>query len=134
MDRPPVQGTQEETVITNRRRAAFAAAAAAAASNEPLTLGARIAAFPNLVADVLLGRWDGLTRGRLMMMGLALLYIVSPIDLMPEALLTIPGLLDDAAVAAWLVAALFGSTAAYDAWRRQASAGPQVVPGDIVRG
>ncbi len=121
-------------MTTNRRRAAFAAAAAAAASNEPLTLGARVAALPNLIGDVLLGRWDGLTRGRLMLMALALLYIVSPVDLMPEALLTIPGLLDDAAVAAWLVTALFGSTAAYDAWRRQSAAGPEVVHGEVVRG
>ena len=50
------------------------------------------------------------------MMAVALVYIVSPIDVLPEALLTIPGLMDDAAVAAWLIASLMGATTAYRAW------------------
>lgn len=99
-----------------RRTAAYTAAAAAAASDGPVGFGQRIASVPGLVRDTLSGRYDGLGKGRLALMVVALLYIVSPVDLVPEAVLTIPGLLDDAAVAAWLVAALVGATTAYRAW------------------
>ena len=43
-------------------------------------------------------------RGRLLIMVLAVVYIISPIDLLPEAFLTLPGMLDDAGIAAWLIA------------------------------
>lgn len=102
-----------------RRKAAYTAAAAAAMSDGPLGFGQRVASVPGLIRDTLSGRYDGLGKGRLALMLLALLYIVSPIDVLPEALLTIPGLLDDAAIGAWLVAALFGATTAYRAWDGQ---------------
>jgi uncharacterized membrane protein YkvA (DUF1232 family) len=97
-------------------------------SEGPLSFGQRVAALPGLVRDTLSGRYDGLGRGRLAMMGLALAYVVSPIDLVPEALLTIPGLVDDAAIAAWLIATLMGSTTAYRAWGGEAAG--QGVPTD----
>ena len=85
---------------------------------------------------MLAGIYDGMTAVAAMM-ALALLYIVSPIDLLPEALMTIPGLADDAAVAAWLVAATFGATTAYRAWENNQSApdvplNPNVVPGEVL--
>ncbi len=116
------------------RKAAAAAAAAAAASDGPSGFLARLACVPRLVRDTLLGRYDGLGRGRLLLMLLAVVYIVSPIDLLPEAILTLPGLADDAAVAAWLVASLLGATSAYRDWEsgRAAAADPRVVPGEVV--
>ena len=80
------------------------------------------------------GRYDGLGRGRLLLMLLAVVYIVSPIDLLPEAIPTLPGLVDDAAVAAWLVATLLRATSAYRDWEsgRAAAADPRVVPGEVV--
>lgn len=118
------------------RKAAAAAAAAAAMSDGPTGFAARIASIPRLVRDVLRGRYDGLSRGRLLLMVLAVFYIVSPIDLLPEAILTIPGLADDAAVAAWLVAALMTATSAYRAWEtgRLQPEDPRVVPGEVVVG
>ncbi len=98
-----------------RRKAAYTAAAAAAMSEGPTSFGQRVASVPGLVRDTLNGRYDGLGKGRLAMMAVALVYIVSPIDVLPEALLTIPGLMDDAAVAAWLIATLMGATTAYRA-------------------
>jgi uncharacterized membrane protein YkvA (DUF1232 family) len=125
----------------SRRAAAYTAAAAAAANDGPVGFVARIGAIPRLVRDVVLGRWDGLTRGRLALMGLALLYIVSPIDLLPEALLTIPGLADDAVVGAWLVAALLRSTSDYRDWESGLVSPPSggsgtshVVPGEVITG
>ncbi len=103
-------------MTTTRRRAAFATAAAAATADGPMGFAARVASIPRLVRDVLRGRWDGLSRRRLLLMLLALVYIVSPVDLLPEALLTLPGLADDAVIAGWLVAAVFGATTAYRAW------------------
>ena len=85
-------------------------------SEGPLSFGQRVASLPGLVRDTVSGRYDGLGRGRLAMIGVALVYIIAPIDLVPEALLTIPGLMDDAAVAAWLIATLMGATTAYRAW------------------
>jgi uncharacterized membrane protein YkvA (DUF1232 family) len=118
------------------RRAAAAAATAAAMSDGPRGFVARLASIPRLVRDVLLGRYDGLSRGRLLLMALAVLYIVSPIDVLPEAFLTIPGLADDAAVAAWLVASLLGATSAYRIWESgtvSTADDPRVVRGEVIR-
>jgi uncharacterized membrane protein YkvA (DUF1232 family) len=63
---------------------------------------------------------------------LAVLYVLSPVDLIPEAILPLVGLADDAVVAAWLVAALFGATSAYRSWetgRVDPMTGPRVYPG-----
>ena len=131
-----------------RRTAAYTAAAAAAMSDGPIGLGQRIVSVPGLVRDTLSGRYPGLGRGRLALMIAAVLYILSPVDLVPEALLSIPGLVDDAAVGAWLVAALMGATTGYRAWvdRRAGegvhdhgvqdqgvpNSGSRVVPGEVV--
>ncbi len=114
------------------RRAAFASAASAAAADGPAGFFSRVRTLPRLVRDVVSGRYGGLSRGRLALMVLALAYIVSPVDLLPEVLLSIPGLADDAAVAAWLVASALGATGAYLAWRgeEQETAG-RVVPGVV---
>jgi uncharacterized membrane protein YkvA (DUF1232 family) len=128
--------------MSRRRRTAAMSAAAAAMSEGPLGFGQRVASVPALVRDTLSGRYDGLGKGRLALVVVALLYIVSPVDLVPEALLTIPGLLDDAAVAAWLIATFMGATTAYRAWAGGALAPdapatptePRVVAGEVVTG
>ena len=117
------------------RKAAAGAATAAAMSDGPGGFLERVASIPRLVRDVLRGRYDGLSRGRLLLMLLGVVYVVSPVDLLPEALLTIPGLADDAAVAVWLVSSALGATSAYRLWEngRVAAAGdPMVVPGEVV--
>ena len=103
-------------MASNRRKAAYAAAAAAAASDGPLGFAQRVGSIPRMVRDVMSGRFDGIGRGRLLVMVLAVVYIVSPIDLLPEAVLTIPGLIDDAGIAAGLIAARLGATTAYRHW------------------
>jgi uncharacterized membrane protein YkvA (DUF1232 family) len=102
--------------MTARRTAAYAAVAGAAMQDGPAGFGGRIAALPRLVRDVLTGRYPGMGRGRLAALALAALYVISPVDLLPEALLTVPGLADDAAVGAWLIASLLGATTAYRSW------------------
>jgi uncharacterized membrane protein YkvA (DUF1232 family) len=71
-----------------------------------------------MIADALGGRYEHLSRGRLVLLGLALLYLVSPVDLVPEAFLGPFGLGDDGVVALWLGGALLAETERYLAWER----------------
>ncbi len=107
-----------------RRQAALATAAGAVVADGPTGFVGRLAATPRMLRDVLLGRWNGIGRGKVALMGLALVYLVSPIDLLPEAVLTIPGLADDALVAAWLVSALLAATGSYRTWEAAGSPPP----------
>ncbi|GAA2732236.1 hypothetical protein GCM10009867_07710 [Pedococcus aerophilus] len=81
-------------------------------------LGERFVSFPRLVSATLRGDYHGSTRGRLFMMAAAVLYIVSPIDLVPEAFLSVLGLADDAVVVSWLAAAFVNETESYLRWER----------------
>lgn len=92
-------------------------------------LGARLRSVPRLVASTVTGRYRGLGRGRLAGMVLALLYLVSPVDLVPEAFLGVLGLVDDLAVAAWLAAAVLVETDQFLEWERSQ---PRVVRGSVV--
>jgi uncharacterized membrane protein YkvA (DUF1232 family) len=110
-------------------------------------VGQRVRALPRLVLATLAGRYHGITRSRLGLMALAVLYIVSPIDVLPDVLPLI-GVADDAMVVAWLAGAVLSDAGDFLAWergRRGASSGdrrgrgpfdrgrPDVVPGSVVR-
>jgi uncharacterized membrane protein YkvA (DUF1232 family) len=69
-----------------------------------------------MVGDALSGRYAALGRSRLAMLGLALAYIVSPVDFVPEALVPLLGLADDGVVALWLAGAFLAETDRYLAW------------------
>lgn len=79
-------------------------------------LPTRLASIPRLLRSTLTGRYAGLTAGRLALMAAALVYIVSPLDLIPEGALLMLGTLDDAMVLAWLAAALVTETEDFLAW------------------
>jgi uncharacterized membrane protein YkvA (DUF1232 family) len=81
-------------------------------------LAERVRATPRMVGDALSGRYAALGRSRLAMLGLALAYIVSPVDLVPEALVPLLGLADDGVVALWLAGAFLAETDRYLAWER----------------
>lgn len=57
-------------------------------------------------------------------------YLVSPVDLLPELVLAIPGLLDDTVVAAWVAGALLDETERFIEWERRTD--PQVIEGSAV--
>src|SRR5262245_26097707 len=80
-------------------------------------LGARLAALPRMLGATLTGRYDG--KGRVFGMLLAGLYIVSPIDLIPEAFFAFFGLADDAFIAIWLAGALLSETERFLVWERR---------------
>lgn len=64
----------------------------------------RAQAVPRLVRAVRSGEYTGTSVGRLLMIAGAAGYLVSPVDLLPEALLGAFGLADDAVVGSWLAA------------------------------
>ena len=75
-------------------------------------------AVPRLVRAVLTGRYRAVTPGHLALLLAALAYVASPVDLVPEGLLPLVGLADDAVVVAWLAAALVHDTEAFLQWER----------------
>jgi uncharacterized membrane protein YkvA (DUF1232 family) len=93
-------------------------------------IGAQLAAVPRMLAMGFTGRYPGLAKSRILLAVLGLLYVVSPVDLMPELLLGLFGLGDDALVTAWVAGAVLGETDAFLRW--EAAGGPRVVVGDVV--
>ncbi|WP_181783413.1 YkvA family protein [Pseudonocardia pini] len=116
-----------------RQRAAFLALARVLVQGrKPGTPGLadRAGALPRMVAGALTGRYSVLTRGRLAMLVLAVAYLVSPVDLVPEAVLSVFGLIDDGFIALWLGGALLVETQRFLDWERDGH--PTVVDGDLV--
>jgi hypothetical protein len=62
------------------------------------------------------GEYVGVSKARLLLMLAAAGYLVSPLDLIPEAVLPIVGLADDALVLSWLATRLVEETEAFLAW------------------
>jgi len=89
----------------------------------------RLRAVPRLVGATVRGDYRGTSRGQLALLLGAVLYVVSPLDLMPEAILPLVGLGDDAVVIAWIATALVNQTEGFLAWERQRE---QTVRGDVI--
>ncbi|MFM8239146.1 MAG: YkvA family protein, partial [Actinomycetota bacterium] len=88
---------------------ASAVAGAVRASRGRHPLGARLMAVLPMVRDTLTGRWPGAPKGRVLGGLAGIVYLISPVDFMPEALLGPFGLGDDLALAAVSVAALLSA-------------------------
>lgn len=108
------------------------------------SFGERASALPRLFGATLRGEYSGTSMGRLLLAVAAVGYVVSPVDFVPEAVLGIFGLMDDAFVLSWVAARLVTETEDFIAWEqtREAQAGPgpaparqgsQTVQGDVVR-
>ncbi len=107
-------------------------------------LAERAAAVPRMLSAVARGDYRGTTFSHVAMLAAAVVYIVSPLDFMPEALFGLLGLTDDAVVVTWLVAALVNDTEAFMQWERSGgrataasgpgrqdrASGPQDMPAD----
>lgn len=88
-------------------------------------VGERLTAVPRMAMGALTGRYPE-SRGRLALLVLAIAYLVSPVDLVPELLLGVLGLGDDAVVALWLGGAFLAETERYLEWERSGG-GPDLV-------
>ncbi|MEV4390972.1 YkvA family protein [Nonomuraea sp. NPDC049607] len=72
----------------------------------------RVRAIPRMIGAVTRGRYDGMGKGRLALMALGVVYILSPIDVIPDFLVLI-GVADDFGVFLWLIASLLGESGRY---------------------
>jgi uncharacterized membrane protein YkvA (DUF1232 family) len=93
-------------------------------------IGAQLSAVPRMIAASLSGRYPHLAKGRIALALLGVLYVVSPLDVMPEILLGVFGVGDDALVTAWVVGALLGETERFLLWEAERG---RVVVGQVVR-
>lgn len=106
-------------------------------------LGESLRALPRWVAATLTGRYHGTSRRQLATLALALLYLVSPVDLLPELVLPLIGFADDAFVLTWVAGRLVQEAGAFLAWERSTGPGgeqqrpggrpPPTVRGHVVR-
>lgn len=94
--------------------------------------------LPRMLSAIATGRYHGTSPAQAAKIVLALGYIASPVDLMPEALLMGIGLLDDGVVLAWLAGAVLAETDAFLAWEKEQRGGRPSTPaaggGDFVVG
>ncbi|MFC4588097.1 YkvA family protein [Sphaerisporangium corydalis] len=81
-------------------------------------LMARIKAFPRMIGGSMRGEYRDLGKGKLAMMGLGVLYIVSPFDIVPDFLPLI-GVTDDFGVFLWLMSSLLGESGRYLDWEHK---------------
>ncbi|WP_043615706.1 YkvA family protein [Nonomuraea candida] len=72
----------------------------------------RVRAIPRMVGAVLRGQYAGLGKGKLTLLGLGVVYLISPIDVVPDFLMLI-GVADDFGVFLWLMGSLLGESGRY---------------------
>ena len=94
------------------------------------SIGERAGAVPRMVRATFSGEYVGVSKGRLMLMLAAAGYLVSPLDIIPEAVLPIVGLADDALVLSWLATKLVEETEAFLAWENGTMGAPTGPTGD----
>jgi uncharacterized membrane protein YkvA (DUF1232 family) len=120
----------DDMARTLRRTAAFTALAKALMSGARggPSMGKRLAALPRMIKASTRGEYDG--GMRVALMAAATAYVVSPIDVIPEAALLVFGLADDAVMIAWLAGAVLSETNRFLEWEKSRDA---VLPGSVVR-
>jgi uncharacterized membrane protein YkvA (DUF1232 family) len=114
---------------TLKRTAAFTALARALMSGARggPSISKRLAALPRMLKATAKGEYDG--GMRVALMAAATAYVVSPIDLIPEAFLLVVGLADDAVMIAWLAGTVLSETERFLDWEKQRNG---VLPGSVV--
>ncbi|WP_020520278.1 YkvA family protein [Catelliglobosispora koreensis] len=115
---------------TLRRAAALKAIWNALTKSGGPSLGKRLVSMPRMFWYSVTGRYDGL--GRLVLITAATAYVASPIDLFPEIVLLLPGLIDDAVVVAWIAGAILSETERFLLWEQGRTVKPvRVVDGEV---
>jgi len=120
----------DDMAKTLGRTAAFTALAKAlmtGARGGP-SIGKRMAALPRMIKATAKGEYDG--GMRVALMAAATAYVVSPLDVIPEAFFLLVGLADDAVMIAWLAGSVLSETQRFLEWEKARAA---VLPGSVVR-
>jgi uncharacterized membrane protein YkvA (DUF1232 family) len=81
------------------------------------TMTERFAALPRMIRAAGQGSYLGLPRRQLMLWLLSIIYIASPIDIIPE-LLPLIGVADDAGVLVWIVTNVMTEAGRFLSWER----------------
>jgi hypothetical protein len=94
-------------------------------------LGARLRALPRMIGASVRPRqrYDGLWR--LALIAAAVVYVIWPVELIPELFLGPVGLIDDAVVITWLAGAVLSETGRFLQWERDR--GPAIGGGKVRR-
>ena len=93
------------------------------------SIGAHLAALPRMLHQGFTGRYPYLDKRRVGMTLLGLVYVVSPVDVLPEMFLLVAGLGDDAVVLALLAGTILSETDAFLQWEADRS---RTVAGETV--
>ncbi|MEV4168056.1 YkvA family protein [Nonomuraea sp. NPDC049709] len=72
----------------------------------------RVRAIPRMIGAVMRGQYAGMGKSKLALLGLGVVYLISPIDVVPDFLMLI-GVADDFGVFLWLLASLLGESGRY---------------------
>lgn len=80
-------------------------------------LMARVRAIPRMIGAVMRGEYSGMGKSKLAMLALGVVYIISPIDIIPDFLVLV-GVADDFGVFLWLLGSLLGEGGRYVDWER----------------
>ncbi len=120
----------DDMARTLQRTAAFTALAKALVSGARggPSLGKRLAALPRMMKATARREYDGGLR--VAMMAAATAYVISPVDVVPEAFLFVFGLADDAVMITWLAGTVLAETERFLEWERQRDA---TIAGHVVR-
>jgi uncharacterized membrane protein YkvA (DUF1232 family) len=104
---------------TLKRAAAFSALARALMSGARggPSISTRLAALPRMIRATARREYDGGLR--VAMMAAATAYIVSPIDVIPEAFVFLFGLADDAVMVTWLAGSVLAETERFLEWEKE---------------
>jgi uncharacterized membrane protein YkvA (DUF1232 family) len=123
---------------SSRIKMIAAAASLVRASTRPgaPSLVERANAVPRLIRATLDGSYAGTTAKRLALVAAAVVYVLSPVDLLPELLLPVLGAADDAVVIGWAIKAFVEETDRFLSWELGPGvrARPSTVPGPVVGG
>lgn len=92
------------------------------------SLGDRAVALPRLAKAVATGQYTQVSAFRLALIAAGAAYVLSPVDLMPEAVLGVLGLADDAVVLGWVASALVEETERFIAWEYTSGRAPTGAP------
>lgn len=109
------------------RKANRAAAGAAAwqviqNTDTDVSVWKRVGAVPRMLGAKMRGRYPELSSPKLLGMLVLALYIISPIDFVPELFIPMLGLADDVGVAVWLTTMALGESERFVQWERQVEA------------
>ena len=104
---------------TLKRTAAFTALGRALLSGVRggPSIRARLAALPRMLKASAKGEYDG--GMRVAMMAAATAYVVSPLDIIPEAMFLVFGLVDDAVMVTWLAGSILSETERFLEWEKE---------------